>query len=184
MGAFRVFRLFKRVKSLNKIIVALVRAVPGVVNAFLIQAIVTCIFSILAVEFYQNIGKVCDADGTCGPCNDGYITSRGECVGEEYFGTLFKSLYTFFQVLTGDSWSEAVARPIMWWMDHPMLAFLSAMFFSSYILVAAVVLINVVVAVLLDKMVEPPAEEEGPEDEGKPDDETLETIERYPKGMP
>jgi len=154
MRAFRVFRLFKRVQSLNRIIVALVRAVPGVMNAFLIQAIVMCIFSILAVEFYQNIGKACDADGICGPCNDEYITSRGDCIGDEYFGSFLKSLYTFFQVLTGDSWSEAVARPIMWWMDQPMLAFLTAMFFSGYILVAAVVLINVVVAVLLDKMVE------------------------------
>eukprot|EP00747_Dinoflagellata_sp_TGD_P147698 gnl/TRDRNA2_/TRDRNA2_176844_c1_seq14.p1 gnl/TRDRNA2_/TRDRNA2_176844_c1~~gnl/TRDRNA2_/TRDRNA2_176844_c1_seq14.p1 ORF type:complete len:491 (+),score=90.13 gnl/TRDRNA2_/TRDRNA2_176844_c1_seq14:60-1532(+) len=181
MRAFRVFRLFKRVQSLNKIIVALVRAVPGVVNAFLIQAIVTCIFSMLAVEFFQNIGKVCNADGICGPCSDAYITSRGDCVGEEYFGTFFKSLYTFFQVLTGDSWSEAVARPIMWWMDQPMLAFLSAMFFSGYILVAAVVLINVVVAVLLDKMGEPLEDEETPGDEGKQDDETLGTSTRKPK---
>eukprot|EP00747_Dinoflagellata_sp_TGD_P147705 gnl/TRDRNA2_/TRDRNA2_176844_c1_seq20.p1 gnl/TRDRNA2_/TRDRNA2_176844_c1~~gnl/TRDRNA2_/TRDRNA2_176844_c1_seq20.p1 ORF type:complete len:486 (+),score=102.07 gnl/TRDRNA2_/TRDRNA2_176844_c1_seq20:146-1603(+) len=179
--AFRVFRLFKRVKNLNKIIVALVRAVPGVMNAFLIQAITMCIFSILAVEFYQNIGKVCDADGICGPCSNEYITSRGDCIGDEYFGSFLKSLYTFFQVLTGDSWSEAVARPIMWWMDQPVLAFFTAMFFSCYILVAAVVLINVVVAVLLDKMGEPLEDEETPGDEGKQDDETLGTSTRKPK---
>eukprot|EP00747_Dinoflagellata_sp_TGD_P147715 gnl/TRDRNA2_/TRDRNA2_176844_c1_seq30.p1 gnl/TRDRNA2_/TRDRNA2_176844_c1~~gnl/TRDRNA2_/TRDRNA2_176844_c1_seq30.p1 ORF type:complete len:496 (+),score=88.53 gnl/TRDRNA2_/TRDRNA2_176844_c1_seq30:58-1545(+) len=181
MRAFRVFRLFKRVQSLNKIIVALLRAVPGVMNAFLIQAITMCIFSILAVEFYQNIGKVCDADGICGPCSNEYITSRGDCIGDEYFGSFLKSLYTFFQVLTGDSWSEAVARPIMWWMDQPVLAFFTAMFFSCYILVAAVVLINVVVAVLLDKMGEPLEDEETPGDEGKQDDETLGTSTRKPK---
>jgi len=32
----RVFRLFKRVKSLNQIITALMRAIPGVINAFVI----------------------------------------------------------------------------------------------------------------------------------------------------
>ena len=39
LRAFRVFRLFKRVPSLNKIIVALVKAIPGVSNAFVIMII-------------------------------------------------------------------------------------------------------------------------------------------------
>ncbi len=38
MRAFRVFRLFKRVESLRKIMQSLSKAVPGVANAFLIQA--------------------------------------------------------------------------------------------------------------------------------------------------
>ena len=54
-----MFRLSKRIKSLiNNIIVAPVRAVPSVVQAVLIQAIVMCIFSVLAIELYENIGKV------------------------------------------------------------------------------------------------------------------------------
>merc|ERR1719247_1534795 len=60
MRAFRVFRLFKRVASLNKIIVAIARAVPGVLNAFLILAIVMSIYAILAVEFYHDMGKGCE----------------------------------------------------------------------------------------------------------------------------
>ena len=40
--------------------------------------------------------------------------------GQEYWGNFMKSLYTLFQVLTGESWSEAVARPILFgWLDHP-----------------------------------------------------------------
>ena len=38
MRAFRVFRLFKRVESLRKIMTSLGKAVPGVANAFFIQA--------------------------------------------------------------------------------------------------------------------------------------------------
>lgn len=38
MRAFRVFRLFKRVESLRKIMQSLSKAVPGVANAFFIQA--------------------------------------------------------------------------------------------------------------------------------------------------
>ena len=37
-------------------------------------------------------------------------TARGFTYGEEYYGTFFRALYTLFQVLTGESWSEAGSR--------------------------------------------------------------------------
>lgn len=152
MRAFRVFRLFKRVHSLNKIIVAIAHAVPGVVNAFLILAIVMSIYAILAVEFYFEIGEGCDRPGG----DVRWRTFRGGCTGQEYWGTFTKSLYTFFQVLTGESWSEAVARPAIWYFyDDPIRAVGSGLFFVSYVIITAFVLTNVVVAVLLDKMVDP-----------------------------
>jgi len=152
MRAFRVFRLFKRVRSLNKIIVAIAHAVPGVVNAFLILTIVMSIYAILAVEFYFEIGEDCKETGG----DSRFLTARGYCAGPEYFGTFTKSLFTFFQVLTGESWSEAVARPAIWaFFDDPIRAVGSGLFFVSYMLVTSFVLTNVVVAVLLDKMVDP-----------------------------
>lgn len=163
MRAFRVFRLFKRVHSLNKIIVAIIHAVPGVANAFLILAIVMSIYAILAVEFYLELGDDCKTtDGTPAELADKqrWITPRGYCVGQEYFGTFTKSLYSFFQVLTGESWSEAVARPaIFFYYEDPIRALGSGLFFVSYVLISAFVLTNVVVAVLLDKMVDPEVEE-------------------------
>lgn len=152
MRAFRVFRLFKRVHSLNKIITAIAHAIPGVANAFLILAIVMSIYAILAVEFYYEIGDDCLVPGG----DDRFRSARGYCTGEEYFGTFSKSLYTFFQVLTGESWSEAVARPAIWfYYDDPLRAVASSFFFVSYFIFTAFVLTNVVVAVLLDKMVDP-----------------------------
>jgi len=149
MRAFRVFRLFKRVRSLNKIITALAHAVPGVVNAFLLLTIVMCIYAILAVEFFIDVGQ---------DCHEPYATMapslRGLCYGEEYFGSFSKSLYSFFQVLTGESWSEAIARPVFLWHRDPWLSAGSAFFFVSFVLLTAFVLTNVVVAVLLDKMVD------------------------------
>jgi len=78
--------------------------------------------------------------------------------GQEYWGNFMKSLYTLFQVLTGESWSEAVARPLLEWSPVP-----TAIFFVSFMLLNGIVLINVVVAVLLEKMVDedPPPEDEG-----------------------
>ena len=45
LRAFRVFRLFKRIKSLNKIITSLGHAVPGIVNAAIVQFLVMCIYA-------------------------------------------------------------------------------------------------------------------------------------------
>jgi hypothetical protein len=159
MRAFRVFRLFKKIESLNKIIMSLLHAIPGMVNAFLINLIFMCIYAVLAVDFFGYIGEDCETN----PEKTQFtITSRDNCFGVEYYGNFAKSLYTLFQVLTGDSWSEAVVRPIIGYYDEPHNMLGTGMFFVSFIIINAIVLINVVVAVLLDKMADtPPVEEEG-----------------------
>jgi len=169
MRAFRVFRLFKRVKSLNLIIVSLARAIPGVVNAFLIMLIVMAIYAMLAVQFYQGVGF---KDGDIyGVCKDKFLTARGNCYGWEYFGDFIKALYTLFQILTGESWCEAIVRLQLIEDDGFENNFGAALFFVSFFILNSVVLINVIVAVLLDKMAAghedheaPPAEEGGGQD--------------------
>jgi len=179
LRAFRIFRLFKRIKSLNKIIVSLGKAIPGVANAFVIMVIIMCIYAILGVEFYHMTGS----DGTYVTYNDNVKrglctgqevelglcslnqtvsseTARGYTYGEEYYGTFFRALYTLFQVLTGESWSEAVARPAVFESHYD--SFGPVLFYVSFIIICQIVLINVVVAVLLDKMVEE-EDSEGPE---------------------
>jgi len=147
LRAFRVFRLFKRVQELQKIVVSLVRAVPGVLNAFLIMAIIMSIYAILAVEFYKDVGF--DDQGMC---MLGFRTARGNCYGDEYFGNFSKALYTLFQIMTGESWSEAVVRLVVLEHGDHLNHISAAVFFVSYIVFTAIVLINIVVAVLLDKM--------------------------------
>lgn len=119
--AFRVFRLFKRLESLRKIMACLALAIPGCTSAFAIVVLVTAIYAILCVQFF----------------------------GDEwpyYFGSFSKSMYSLFQVMTGDSWNEAIARPVVDVYPH------AALLFISYILIVGIVLLNVVVAVLLEKM--------------------------------
>jgi hypothetical protein len=67
------------------------------------------------------------------------------------------------QVLTGESWSEAVVRPLVFGVSPYSNAVVVSVFFVSYILLTQVVLQNVVVAVLLDKFVEDPDAEENNE---------------------
>lgn len=152
MRAFRVFRLFKRVESLRKIMQSLSRAVPGVANAFFIQVLVMSIYAILGVEFFMTYGE-----------NGSYTNEFGEVVelttardlkfGYEYFGNFGKALFTMFQVLTGESWSEVVTRPLLHTTD-PTQAIGVSFFFVSFNLVNGIVLINVAIAVLLEKMVD------------------------------
>merc|ERR1719440_1796712 len=111
-----------------------------------------CIFSILAVDFFGTFGE------------EGYymnihnesistLTARGLTYGEEYYGNFFRALYTLFQVLTGESWSEAVARPVIF--TQGSFPYVAGVFYVTYILICGIVLVNVAVAVLLEKMVDP-----------------------------
>jgi len=151
LRAFRVFRLFKRIESLNKIISSLALAVPGIVNASIVMGLVMCIYAILAVDLFGRFGSsgaYMNVDGV----NISLTTLRGLNYGDEYYGTFSRSIFTLFQVLTGESWSEVIARPIVF--SHGPRAILGALFYISFILLCGIVLINVAVAVLLEKMVD------------------------------
>ena len=60
------------------------------------------------------------------------------------------------QVLTGESWSEVVVRPLLFgWHDAGSPSGTAiVLFFTLFLIICAIVLINVVVAVLLEKMVD------------------------------
>jgi hypothetical protein len=80
--------------------------------------------------------------GGCGFINvdeiDVSATSpRNICFGSEYFGNFARAWFTLFQVLTGDSWAESVARPVLFgWHDYgnTWSTVLTAFFFFSFIL--------------------------------------------------
>jgi len=152
LRAFRVFRLFNRVPSLKKLVDSLRRALPGVVHAFLINLLMMCIYSVLAVDFFHDLHADCLTDPVVAQF-PGAKTARGKCLGPDYYGNFFRALYTLFQVLTGESWSEAIVRPtLLSYRDSFVDTLGVAIFFVSFMLIHAVVLINVVVALLLDGM--------------------------------
>ncbi|CAE7540773.1 unnamed protein product [Symbiodinium pilosum] len=156
MRAFRVFRLFKRVRSLNAIMVSLARAVPGVSNAFVVLLLVMSIYAIVGQEFFMYHASNYTYTNDIGDEVD-LVTPRGLDYGYDYWGNFGLALYTMFQVLTTESWSEAVGRPLLNSNDDFQQLGV-AVFFGSYNLLVGIVLINVVVAVLLEKMM---AQKEG-----------------------
>ncbi|KAL1525316.1 hypothetical protein AB1Y20_020177 [Prymnesium parvum] len=163
LRAFRVFRLFKRIKSLQKVIIALLSAVPGMLNAGFINVLIMCIYAIIGVEYFGEFGKGdehTEEDGAGHILNVSHrfyvnmnnasiesVDSRGLYYGDEYFGTFSRASFTLFQVLTGESWSEIVARPVVFGQRE----IAGTVYYTSYILLNAFVLINIVIGVLLEK---------------------------------
>jgi hypothetical protein len=146
--AFRVFRLFGRIASLKKILVSIEKALPGVINAFIIMLLVVCIYAVLAVDLYA---KAYDLALPGDPSIA--VTPRGQRYGDEYYGNFFRALYTLFQLLTGESWSEMGVRPLLFKEGEDLSNnIVCAIFFVSFVLINGVILLNVVVAVLLDGM--------------------------------
>jgi len=181
LRALRILRLFKRIDSLNNLLNALMRSIPGVVNAFAVTGIFMIIFAIIAVDLFRDFGNDgvyvtsqnfgVGGDATWGvwkergmtAANASFslsqevpsLTPRGFHYGQEYFGTFSRSLYTLFQVLTGESWSEAVVRPLVLGKDQGHAGSIAVgIFFTLFIVLMAMVLMNVVVMVLIDNFLD------------------------------
>ena len=64
----------------------------------------------------------------------------------EWFGTIFKSSYTLFQVMTLESWSMGIVRPIMEQYQWATL------FFVPFIVVTTFIVLNLMIAVIVNSM--------------------------------
>ncbi|MFC7457363.1 ion transporter [Brachybacterium sp. GCM10030267] len=121
LRTLRVLRLISLVKRLRFVIEALAGAIPGLAS----------IGALLGLIFY--IGSV-------------MATSMFGQTHPQWFGSMGDSAYTLFQVLTLESWSMGIVRPVM--ETHPW----AWAFFIPFILLAAFTVLNLFVAVIVDSM--------------------------------
>lgn len=77
LAPWQVVKLFQSLKSLRTIITALTKAIIPVANAFMVLAIITAIYAVVGVGLYSEVDVVA-------------------------FGDFSSSLFTMFQVCTGD----------------------------------------------------------------------------------
>ncbi|WP_086822219.1 ion transporter [Allokutzneria sp. NRRL B-24872] len=116
----RALRLVSMVKSMRRVVSALLTAIPGMASIAALLALVIYVGGVMATKLY----------GALSP---------------EYFGDLGRSLFTLFQVMTGEAWSD-VARPIM---DQEPWAWL---FFVGFILITSFTVLNLFIAVGVSAM--------------------------------
>ena len=62
----------------------------------------------------------------------------------EWFGSLWKSMYTLFQIMTLEAWSDSIARPVI--AEFPS----SWIYFISFVILSAFIMMNVVVGIIVD----------------------------------
>jgi len=129
LRVFRLFRLVSTVPQMRRIISALMSVIPGIASIAGLLSLFFYIFAIMATQLY----------------------------GDEFpnwFGSLGKSLYTLFQIMTLESWSMGIVRPIM---EHSPYAWL---FFIPFIFIATFIIINLIIAIVVDAMNEMNTKEE------------------------
>lgn len=121
---FRVLRVFKLVSGMRHmriIISAIARSLPGVTWAGMLLLLVYYVYGIIGTNLF----------GAAFPA---------------WFGSLGKSVYSLFQIMTLESWSMGIARPVIAQFPHAW------MFFVSYILVSSFVVMNIVVGIVLNSI--------------------------------
>jgi voltage-gated sodium channel len=119
----RVLRLISVVPSLRRVIGGLVAALPGMGSIVVLMALVFYVFAVMATKLF----------GVAFP---------------DWFGDLGKSLYTLFQIMTLESWSMGIVRPVM--EQFP----LSWLFFVPFILCTAFTVLNLFIGIIVSAMQE------------------------------
>jgi len=128
--------LFKRVHEVKKIVEGIMKSLPSLSYACIALCLIIAIWAVIGVDLFSemNVGG-----------SKGY-----------YFGTFLKSFLTLCQITTFDSWSSGIARDIIY--EKGVKA---AVYFCSFVFVSGIIMMNVMVALLLDTYLTTFPEEEG-----------------------
>jgi voltage-gated sodium channel len=115
----RVFRTITVIPTLRRIVSALFMAIPTISSVLLIMLIIFYVYAILGTSFYGDIAP-------------------------EYFGDIFLSFVTLFQIFTLESWASGIFRPIF--AEEPW----SWLYFISFIVIATFIMINLIVGEIVN----------------------------------
>ncbi len=121
MRILRVLRLISAVPAMRRVVSGLLGAMPGMASIVFLIAIIFFVFSVISTKMF------------------------GETF-PEWFGTLGASAYTLFQVMTLESWSMGIVRPVM--EIYP----LSWLLFVPFIILTAFTVLNLFIGVIVDAM--------------------------------
>ncbi|MGE9290405.1 MAG: ion transporter [Puniceicoccales bacterium] len=123
LRVLRVMRLLTVVPSLRRVVAAFLHSIPGLLG----------VVSVMTIFFY--VGAV--------------LSTR--LFGEqfpEWFGTLGASLFSLFQIMTLESWSMGIVRPIM--EVYPW----AWLFFVPFIVIATFTILNLFIGIIVSTMQE------------------------------
>ncbi|MCR9072333.1 MAG: ion transporter [Alphaproteobacteria bacterium] len=133
----RVLRLVSVVPSLRRVVGALLHAIPGMGSVVMLLTVLFYVFAVMATKLF----------GQQFP---------------DWFGTIGNSFYTLFQVMTLESWSMGIVRPVM--ETYPV----AWLFFVPFILLTSFAVLNLFIGIIVDAMQSQAHEEEAALHRGEP----------------
>lgn len=131
----RLIRMFKFFRELWLLVGGLVNSIKALAWICVILLLLIYVCSVVTTT---EIGQNDEVYGN-GPSYDGEVWPY-----KEYFGTVFKSMFSLFQIITLDGWCDDIVRHIMYF--QPMLA----MLFCMFLVLTAFGLMNVVIGVIVE----------------------------------
>ena len=119
LRVLRVLRVLTFVPSMRKIVGALIQSLNGMLSIAMVLALIYYVAAVMVTKLF----------GQAFP---------------DWFGSLGASLYTLFQVMTLESWSMGIARPVMEQFPYAWA------FFVPFILIATFTMLNLFIAVIVN----------------------------------
>ena len=121
LRVLRVLRILTIVPSMRRVVGALLGAIPGLMSIGLVLLLIYYVFGVIATNLFA-------------------------AAFPEWFGHLGRSLYTLFQIMTLESWSMGISRPVMEQFPYAWI------FFIAFILVATFTMLNLFIAIIVNAM--------------------------------
>ena len=115
----RVIRLFSHFAYLRKIIDIIGKAIPQVAWTIVVQLVVFYCYAVIGTMLF------------------------GEQF-QDWFGSIWLSLYSLFQIMTLESWSMGIARPVIAVFPFAWI------YFVSFVIMSSFVLMNIVVGIIVN----------------------------------
>ena len=133
---FRAMRLLSVVPSMKKVTQALLSAIPGILSVGSIILLIFYVSAVLATNFFGG-----DFD--------------------TWFGNIGRSMFSLFQIMTLESWSMGIVRPVMELFPWAWT------FFVPFILVTSFAVLNLFIGIIVDAMQSQNTEKENSATEAK-----------------
>ena len=125
----RVLRLISAVPRLRRVVEGFVTALPGMASVFALMALIFYIAAVISTKLF----------GEAFPL---------------WFGTLGHSAFSLFQIMTLESWSMGIVRPVMEVFPYAWA------FFVPFILITTFAVVNLIVGLIVNSMQDAHGEDE------------------------
>ena len=128
LRSLRILRVVSVAPRLRRVVEGFITALPGMASVFLLMGIIFYIGSVISTQLFS----------TDFP---------------QWFGSLAQSAYSLFQIMTLESWSMGIVRPVMEVYPYAWA------FFVPFIMVTTFAVVNLLVGLIVNSMQDAHSEE-------------------------